>query len=388
MLYPNLIRPILFTFPPETAHRNTFRFGRWLSRYDMAHRFLRERYDVQFEELKVTAFGLEFRNPVGLAAGFDKHAEIHSLFPDLGFGHIEIGSVSLRPWPGNPSPRVLRLPQDYALINRYGLNSVGADVVYARLKDARLRIPVGLNLVKTADPAISGNDAIEDFVQSFARLYQLADFITLNVSCPNTPEGKTFEHPETLAPFLARLKATEAELCKSCRRKPALVKLSPDLDQETLSRILAITEENDISGYVVANTTSRRQGLQTPASVLQEFGRGGLSGAPVVQFTLPMVRAVYEKTGGRKPIIAVGGIGCDPRKEPAEIVWEYFRAGATLVQLNTGLIYSGPAVVKRINRGLIEILRRNRLASLGEFLAGRKEFAAGKAEKELCRPGS
>jgi len=340
------------------------------------------------DELKVTAFGLEFRNPVGLAAGFDKHAELHTLFPDLGFGHIEIGSVSLRPWPGNPLPRVLRLPQDHALINRYGLNSLGADVVYARLKDAHLRIPLGINLVKTADPAISGDDAVEDFVQSFARFYELADFITLNVSCPNTPEGKTFEHPDSLAPFLTRLKATEAELCKRCRKTPVLVKLSPDLDQETLSRVLSITEEHAISGYVVSNTTSRRQGLQTPADVLQKFGRGGLSGAPLVQYAHPMVKAVYEKTGGRKPIVAVGGIGCDPRKHPAEVVWDYFRAGATLVQLNTGLIYSGPAIAKQINTGLMEILRRNKLSTLGEFLARREEFMTGREEKELCRPGS
>jgi len=382
MFYPNFIRPLLFTIPPETAHRNTFRLARWLSRSEAAHRFLREQYDAQFEELKVTAFGLEFRNPVGLAAGFDKHAEIHSLFPDLGFGHIEIGSVSLRPWPGNPSPRVLRLPQDHALINRYGLNSVGADLVHARLSKDRVNIPVGLNLVKTADPAISGDDAIEDFVQNFTKFYELADFITLNVSCPNTAEGKTFEAPETLTPFLGRLKAAEANLCHDGRRTPVLVKLSLDLDRESLNRILAITEENGISGYVIANTSSRRQGLQTPVSVLTKFGRGGLSGSPLLQNAQLMVKAVFEQTGGRKPIVAVGGIGCDPRNDPAAEAWDYFRAGATLVQVHTGLIYSGPALVKRINTGLMEILRKNKLSSLGEFLATRRE------EFEVCRPGS
>ena len=371
MLYPRLVRPLLFAIPPEVAHRNTIRFSRALARLDVAHRCLRKLYDVQFKELEVAAFGLRFRNPVGLAAGFDKHAEICSLFPDLGFGHVEIGSVSLRPWPGNPSPTLLRLPRDRALINRPGLNSVGSDLVHARLQHGHPGIPLGINLVKTADPEISGDEAIEDFVQNFLKFYGLADFITLNVSCPNTPEGQTFENPETLAPLLKRLREKEAEMCTVHPSKPVLVKLSPDLEDGTLGRILEITEQYEISGYVIANTTARRQGLKTRASVLEDFGRGGLSGYPLIPYVQAMVRTVRQKTGGRKPIIAVGGIGCDPRKDPAETVWEYLGMGATLVQLHTGLIYDGPSVVKRINLGLMNLLRRNDYSNIGEFLAAR-----------------
>ncbi len=367
VFYSNFVRPVLFSIPPETVHRNTLRFAHWISGFEAAHRCLRSLYDVQFKELEVTAFGLHFRNPVGLAAGFDKHAEIHSLLPDLGFGHVEIGSVSLRPWPGNPSPTLLRLPQDHALINRLGLNSIGAELVSARLRSSATRLPVGVSLVKTADPKIAGEEAIEDFVANFAMFYGVADFITLNVSCPNSADGKTFEEPETLAPFLQRLRQKESEICVAGPRKPVLVKLSPDLDEATLSCILEITEREEISGYVIANTTTRRERLKTPASVLRNFGRGGLSGLPLIGYAQAMVDTVRKKVA-RKPIIAVGGIGCDPAKEPAETVWEYLKLGATLVQLHTGLIYNGPALVKRINAGLVRILNRNNFSSLGEFL--------------------
>ena len=330
-------------------------------------------YDVQFEELAVTAFGLHFKNPVGLAAGFDKHAETFSIIPDLGFGHMEIGSVSLQAWPGNPSPTLLRLPLDRGLINRPGLNSVGAEVVSARLRSARFVVPTALNLVKTADPKITGTEAIEDYVENFARFYSVADYITLNISCPNTAEGQTFEDPAILEPFMKRLRKREAELNTGGAIKPVLLKLSPDLDDKALDNVLEIGTRGSVSGYVIANTTVRREGLKTSASTLAAFGSGGLSGLPLTKYTPSMVRKVWERTGGALPIIAVGGIGCDPTKHPAEVVWDYFNMGASLVQLYTGLIYSGPSIVKTINRGLMDILRRERLSSLSEFFAKRRE---------------
>lgn len=373
MLYEALLRPLLFSVDPELAHRSTIRICHWLSRLGLARWCVGQVYDRQFPELAVTTLGLRFRNPVGLAAGYDKHAEMYSIVPDLGFGHMEVGSVSLRPWRGNPSPTLLRLQRDLGLINRLGLNSVGSQIVLARLRNAQFRIPTGLNLVKTANPEISGETAMEDYVQNFAVFYHIADFITLNVSCPNTADGQTFEDVEILVPFLERLRKKEVELLTGGQPKPVLIKLSPDLDDATLDRVLAATEAQSISGYVIANTTARREGLRTPAATLQKFGQGGLSGLPLTKYNQAMVRKVWERTGGRQPIIASGGIGCDPDKHPAEVVWEYFELGATLVQLHTGLIYRGPSIVKIINSGLVEIIRRKKLSSLSEFFARRAE---------------
>jgi dihydroorotate dehydrogenase len=368
----SLIRPLLFAVDPEVTHRATVRLSRWLSGSAAARRAVRSIYDRQFPELAVQTLGLSFPNPVGLAAGFDKHAELHQIMPELGFGFVEIGSVSLLPWRGNPSPNLLRLPEDHALLNRLGLNSAGSDVVYGRLA-SKPRVPLGINIIKTADPQITGSAATEDYLRNFEKCYPLADYITLNLSCPNTPDGRTFEDPETLAPFLERLRETEKHLIQRGNAKPILAKLSPDLDSGMLARVLEITEQYSISGYVVTNTTTRRDWLKTPRATLEQFGYGGLSGLPLVRYSQPVVRAVWERTAGKKPIIAVGGVGCDPRKDPAELVWEYMQLGATLVQLYTGLIYSGPSLVRMINTGLARLLRNNEASTLAEFLARRDQ---------------
>ncbi len=371
MSYSKIARPLLFALDPEFAHRQAIRTGNWLSKSSPARRLLRRVYNLQYQELQLEAFGLKFENPVGLAAGFDKHGYVYPIIADLGFGHMEIGSISLLPWPGNPSPTLLRLPRDRGLINRLGLNSEGADAVYDRLRNARFEIPTGLNLVKTADPAIAGEQAIEDYVQSFVKFYPLANFITLNLSCPNTVEGRTFEDPEFLAPFLKRLKESEAKLATENKTKPVLIKLSPDLDDHTLDRILALARDYGLSGCVIANTTNRREGLKTRRQVLENFGFGGLSGRPLNKYVQEMVRKVWIRTAGRFPIVACGGVGCDPGKHPAEEVWEYLNLGASLVQLHTGLIYRGPSIAKMINTGLREILRKNNLSGLTEFFARR-----------------
>ncbi|MBI4457253.1 MAG: quinone-dependent dihydroorotate dehydrogenase [Acidobacteria bacterium] len=375
VLYSRIIRPLLFALDPEFVHRQTIRAGSQLSKSAVACRWLHKAFSVQYEELRVEAFGLRFQNPVGLAAGFDKHGYVYPIMAGLGFGHMEIGSVSYQPWLGNPSPTLLRLPLDGGLINRLGLNSEGSEVVYGRLCNVRFEIPTGINLVKTADPTISGEHAIEDYLQGFSKFYPLADFITLNLSCPNTIEGRTFEDPELLAPLLERMGKRTAELlADGSRRKPVLIKLSPDLEDHVLDRIVALAAQHNIDGFVIANTTVRRENLKTPKYVLERFGFGGLSGRPLKTYVEEMVEKVSARTARRIPIIACGGIGCTPGKDPAEEVWEYLNLGATLVQLHTGLIYRGPSIVRRINQGLVRILRKNKLSSLAEFFQGRAGF--------------
>jgi len=314
---------------------------------------------------------LDFENPVGLAAGFDKQGELTAIMPTLGFGHMEVGSISLRSWPGNPSPTLLRLPVDQGLINYLGLNSDGSDVVLSRLQQVDFEIPIGINLVKTADPEIAGEEAVQDYLDSVSKFYSLADYITLNLSCPNTIEGKSFEDPELLQPFLSCLKETRDELEAGNRSKAFLAKLSPDLDNPSLDRLLELSLEFGIDGFVIGNTTSRRKGLQTTQSILGKFGPGGLSGRPLKKHIEQMIDKVYRRTQGSVPIIACGGIGCDPNEDPAREVWEYLKRGATLVQMYTGLIYQGPSLVRRINRGLVEILYQDGVANLNDFLKSR-----------------
>jgi dihydroorotate dehydrogenase len=366
LIYRRFARPVLFRLNPEYAHHEAIRMSELLNRSRIARRILRGMYSRQYPELEVELFGLKFRNPVGLSAGFDKHGQAYPILGDLGFGHIEIGSVSLRPWRGNPSPTLLRLPPDGALINRFGLNSEGADAVCRRLDRYPFEVTTGINLVKTADPAICGADAIDDYVQAFERLHERADFVTLNLSCPNSSDGRTFQDPLLLEPLLKKIR--EIQLQSARPNTPVLVKVSPDLNERILGDLLGVAQRNGVSGVVVANTTERRERLKTPAVVLDRFGFGGLSGRPLKPLVRNMIRTVRRLTSGQLPIVACGGVGCDPMVGPAEEVWDYLRAGASLVQLYTGLIYRGPAICREINTGLIRILRRHNIRNLGALL--------------------
>jgi dihydroorotate dehydrogenase len=365
-LYGTLLRPVLFLLNPEFVHRRTIAVGRRLARSAAARRSLKALADWQAPELAVELMGLKFRNPIGLAAGFDKHAEIYPLIADVGFGHMEIGSVSLRPWRGNPSPTLLRLPRDHALINRLGLNSHGADNVGRRLSGAHFEIPTGVNLVKTADPRIAGDEAIEDYVSCVESFRRTGSFLTLNLSCPNSADGRTFEDPQLFSRLMTAIDRSQWRAPDSTGRM--FVKLSPDLDHATLDRLLEIAESFQVSGYVIANTTLRREHLETPAGVLSRFGPGGLSGTPLKPYARAMVQRVAARVAHDRVIIACGGVGSDPRTDPAEEVWDYLKLGASMVQLHTGLIYSGPGIVGRINRGLVAILKREGIRSLSELL--------------------
>jgi len=370
LLYDRLLRPLLFGLDPEFVHRQTIRMGHTLSNSSLACRLLSQIYRTRCEALGVKVWGLDFKNPVGLAAGFDKRGQLNGIIAALGFGHMEMGSISFRPWPGNPSPTLLRLPLDGGLINWLGLNSEGAEIIHQRLRARQFQIPTGINLVKTADPEIAGEEALEDFLEGFRRFYPLADFITLNLSCPNTVEGKTFEDPEVLEPFLKELKKIRGEQATPQRVTPVLVKLSPDLPDRELDRLLELAEGYGMDGFVIGNTTVRRESLKSSGAELENFP-GGLSGRPLKQYVQQMTQKVFGRTGGRLPIIACGGIGCDPRKHPAQEVWEYLKMGATLVQVYTGLIYRGPSLVRLINRGLVQILRKKGIPTLADFLQTR-----------------
>jgi dihydroorotate dehydrogenase len=313
--------------------------------------------------LAQTVWGLPFRSPVGLAAGFDKNARLVRFWEALGFGWVDVGSVSNEAAPGNPRPRAFRLPEDGALVNRMGLNNDGAAAVAARLA-GRARVPgfvVSVNVAKTHRTdasALAGAAGIEDVRQAVAWLLPIADVLTVNVSCPNTADGKTFETPEALDALLGAVAGERDAFATGGRRVPLLVKLSPDATD--VPGLVAVALGHGADGFVATNTASGRDGLRTGAGEIARIGRGGLSGRPLASRALAMTRALYRETGGRVPLVGVGGI------DSAEAAYARIRAGASLVQLYTALVYEGPGVVRAVTRGLAERLDRDGFGSVAE----------------------
>ena len=352
-LYP-AVRPLLFRLDAERAHHAAMRAARWAQA--AGRPVVRSVFGFEDERLAQQCWGLPFRNPLGLAAGFDKNAELAPFWEALGFGFVEVGSVSAQPAPGNPKPRAFRLPADEALVNRMGLNNDGAEAVAERLRRVvpRLRTPLGINIVKTHDPAILGEAAVEDFRRSFRRLAPLAGYVALNISCPNTTEGKTFERPEALDPLLTAVFDERAALGRAV---PVLVKLSPPahtgIDTGAVDALVDVARAHGVDGLIAVNTASDRSGLRTADSVVERIGRGGLSGVPLAARAEALVRYLYRATDGALPIVGVGGI------DSAEAAYARIRSGASLLQLYTGLVYHGPGLVKRIKQGLVECLARD-----------------------------
>lgn len=340
MIYQRLLKPLLFTLDAEIAHEKAISFAAKTS----DSRFLKTLASALYKEdhpgLEQQLFGCTFPNPIGLAAGFDKNGIALHAMQALGFGFVEIGSITAKPSAGNARPRAFRLPKDQALINRMGLNNEGADVICDRLEQSKPDIPVGVNIAKTNDVSIRGDAALQDYLYSYEKAQNAADYITVNISCPNTGEGKTFEDPGALRDLLALLNPAKEN------RKPSLVKFTVDIERADLEKLIYICEDFEIAGYVATNTSSSREGLQTSTSVLEKIGNGGLSGRAIQQKSTQVVRWINEITDGNKPIIGVGGI------RDTKSALEKLDAGASLLQIYTGLIYEGPGLAARIKKGL------------------------------------
>lgn len=324
---------------------------------------VRRTFSFQDDRLAQAFWGHEFANPVGLAAGFDKNARHLRFWEALGFGFAEVGSVTARASAGNPKPRAFRLPDDRALVNRMGLNNDGARVVSARLAVAATRLfPVGVNLAKTHDPSILGDAALDDFATSFRALAPLADYVALNISCPNTAEGKTFEETEALDALLTRIMAERRIAAPGV---PILVKLSPpspSLDLGRVDELVAVARTHGVAGFIASNTAPDRYGLATDGETVAAMGRGGLSGRPLAARATALTRHLYRATEGELPVIGVGGIGS------AESAYARLRAGASLVQLYSAMVYEGPGLVGRINEGLVRLMERDGFASVRDVI--------------------
>lgn len=361
----SLIRPLLFRLPAETAHRFALSTLSGALEVGAIRRSLERKYQsTPFGNLK--RFGLTFRNPVGLAAGFDKNGDSANLLATLGFGFIEVGTVTSEAQPGNPSPRLFRLPQDRALINRLGFNNCGAKQLVTNLKHHRPDCVLGVNIGKTRSVPVE--KAIPDYLKTFSAVYETADYIAVNVSSPNTPQLRELQQSNVLRDLLTQLQTRNRELAEKhslSAPRPLLVKIAPELNDEDIASIVAVAQQTTISGIIATNTTTSRNDLQSSPARVASAGEGGLSGAPLRERSNEVIRKIYRLTNGGLPIIGVGGVFT------AEDAWEKICAGASLIQLYTGFIYEGPGVARRINEGLRRILSSEGFVSLDEAVGSR-----------------
>jgi dihydroorotate dehydrogenase len=343
MLYKYFIRPLLFCFNPEKVHYFITALLRGLNRLPGFGQLMRFMFVFDDPRLKREVFGISFRNPVGLAAGFDKDAEVIDAFSNLGFGFIEIGTLTPEPQPGNPRPRLFRLKKDEALINRMGFNNKGVMRAVQKLKKRKSDIIVGGNIGKNK---ITPNDkAVSDYIKAFEALFDYVDYFVINVSSPNTPNLRALQEKEPLKKLLSEIQARNQSRSNP---KPVLLKIAPDLTNDQLDDIIDIVESLDLNGVVATNTTIRRENLLTGEAEINKIGAGGLSGKPLRERSTEVIRYLKQHAKRGFPIIGVGGINTP------EDAMEKLNAGASLIQIYTGFIYQGPGFVKNINRAIVK----------------------------------
>jgi dihydroorotate dehydrogenase len=341
-MYKSVIRPLLFRIDAEEVHHLVFKTLKNSCKIPGSKAVLSGMYDFRHPLLEKELFGLKFSNPVGLAAGFDKDAKLIDELACLGFGFIEIGTLTPKAQPGNEKPRLFRLPKDQALINRMGFNNGGVHEAVERLKNKNSSVIVGGNIGKNKTTA--NEDAISDYVYAVKELNPYVDYFVVNVSSPNTPGLRELQEKEPLRKLLREVKDLTLTMDK---KRPVLLKIAPDLTVSQLDDIVEILKDTRIDGVIATNTTISRDGLFTSAEEVAAIGNGGLSGKPLRARATEVIRYLRKQLGPAFPIIAVGGI-----MSPADAV-EKLSAGADLVQIYTGFIYEGPGFAKAINKAIV-----------------------------------
>jgi dihydroorotate dehydrogenase len=340
-MYKLIIQPILFLLPAETAHRLVFGLLKIIFKIPLAGELLNRVFRYESPKLSKTLMGLTFSNPIGLAAGFDKNAELIDEFATLGFGFIEIGTVTPQPQIGNDKPRLFRLKTDQALINRMGFNNEGMFAVAKRLKKRRSQVIVGGNIGK--NKTTPNEQALDDYILCFRTLFAYVDYFVVNVSSPNTPNLRALQEKEPLQTLLQTLQ-TENQSHKS--PKPILLKIAPDLTTEQLDEVIEVIQSTQIAGVIATNTTIARAGLQTSPAQIAQIGMGGLSGKPLRNRATEVIQYLRQKLDNQIVIIGVGGIFT------AQDAQEKLAAGADLVQVYTGFVYEGAGMIKKIKKQL------------------------------------
>jgi dihydroorotate dehydrogenase len=361
MMWP-LIRPLLFSLDAERAHHLSMRLFAAAMSLGPLRRVTAAGFRVDDPRLRVRRFGIDFPSPVGLAAGFDKNAEYFEALSALGFGFIEVGTLTGQAQPGNPRPRLFRLPDDRALVNRMGFNNKGSAAAAAALAGRRIGPILGVNIGKSK--VVPNEDAVGDYLASFERLFSFGRYFVVNVSSPNTPGLRELQERGPLTALLRALTERNAELAArlGTEPRPILLKIAPDLTEPQVAAIVEMTKEVPIAGLVATNTTLSREGLRAPAARVAAVGAGGLSGAPLTERSRAMVADLYRRTEGRLPIVGAGGV------MSGEDAWQMIRAGASLVQVYTGFVYGGPGFVRSIHRHLLRRLAERGKRSIDEVV--------------------
>ena len=336
-MYKHFLKPILFRFNPETAHNLLFSGLAFLRHVPFARSIIRAVYKRESPDTAKEVFGIKFPNPVGLAGGLDKNGEFYNDMANFGFGFVEIGSLTPQPQDGNPKPRCFRVPQDKAIINRFGINNKGVRNAVEHLKKVRPEVIVAANISKNTTSI--NEDAAKDYESAFALLYDFVDMFVVNVSCPNVVGLTSLQDISFLSEIVDKLLDLRMYYDEY---RPILLKVSPDLAKEQLDDIIAYCLRSGIDGLVAGNTTRSRDGLTISQEKIEKIGNGGMSGAPVHKKNLALVKYIHDKTEGKLPIIGVGGIMSG---EDAKAMID---AGASLVEIYSGFIYEGPALIKRI----------------------------------------
>lgn len=356
LLYKYIFKKIFFLLDPEFVHDTVSVMGRFLGSNPVTRKLVRWSFSFQNPKLSQVVAGIRFANPIGLAAGFDKNAQLLNILPDVGFGYAEVGSITGKECAGNAGTRLWRLPQSQSLLVYYGLKNDGASAISKRLANKRYRIPVGISVAKTNSPdTVEEQEGIEDYYQAYHAFVEknIGDYYTINISCPNAYGGEPFLEPEKLDHLLEKLHTLS-------HAKPVFIKLPPELPYTQIDRIIDVAEKHDIAGYICTNLAKDRSNAAIKESGIP--AHGGLSGKVVQKLSDDLVAYLYQKTQGQKVIIGCGGVFT------AEDAYRKIRLGANLIQMITGMIYGGPQTIGQINRGLVKLLERDGLSNISEAI--------------------
>ncbi len=348
-MYTTLIRPIFFLFDPEKVHYFTFSLIRVFFKIPFVKAIFKSLYVLEDKKLERNLFGLTFKNPVGLAAGFDKNAVLYNELANFGFGFVEIGTITPKSQVGNPKKRLFRLKDDQGIINRMGFNNDGIAAAVENLKNKKTTIIIGGNIGKNTQT--KPEDYTEDYLEVFEALHAYVDYFVLNVSCPNVASHAKLNDKDYLLELINACQQSNVALSKkskSKKRTPILLKISPDLNNNQLDEIIELVAETKIDGVIASNTSTDRKGLKASEKQLEAIGNGGLSGQPIKDKSTQVITYLAEKSNKSFPIIGVGGIHSE------QDALEKIKAGADLVQVYTGFIYEGPSLVKRINKAILQ----------------------------------
>lgn len=343
--YNLFIKPILFRFDPEFVHDRFVKFGSILGNFDITKKIVSIPFKYEDGILNQEILGIKFKNPIGLAAGFDKNAELTGIIPSIGFGHMEVGSITNLPCNGNPRPRLWRLKESKGLVVYYGLKNDGAEVISKRLQKNDFDIPISTSIAMTnCKENLDLDVAIEDYFLGFSKFIDIGSFFTINISCPNTEGGQPFMNPQNLNKLLSSIDRIET-------KKPIFIKISPDIETEVLHKILDIAKEHRVHGIICSNLTKDRNNKKIIEKNL--VNKGGVSGKPVQDISDNLISHIYKRAGKNLVIIGCGGVFS------AKDAYKKIRLGASLVHMITGMVFEGPSIIKKINKELAELLKKD-----------------------------